>query len=62
MQSGSSADGSSIISFRDIGAEWKLMLAGERGFLEVASAEAEESDGSPKQPMVIVEFNRTSSL
>jgi len=52
MQSGSTADGSSIISFRDISAKWKLRLAGERGFSEVASAEVEESNGSLKQPMV----------
>ena len=45
--SSSAAGWSSIISFGDIGAEWNSRLAGERGFSEVASAEAEESDGSP---------------
>ena len=30
----------------------------ERGFSEVASAEAEESDGSPKRPMVTAEFQK----
>ena len=46
-RSGSAVGRSSIISFGDIGAEWNSRLAGERGFSEVASAEAEESDGSP---------------
>jgi len=46
-RSSSVTGGSSIISLGDIGAEWKSRLAGERGFSEVASAEAEESDGSP---------------
>jgi len=54
-RSGSAAGGSSIISFGDIGAEWNSRLAVERGFSEVASAEAEESDGSPKRPMVTAE-------
>ena len=61
-RSGSAAGGSSIISFGDIGAEWNSRLAVERGFSEVASAEAEESDGSPKRPMVTAEFERTGSL
>ena len=50
------------MSVGDIGAEWKSRLAGERGFSEVASAEAEESDGSPKWTMVTAEFEATSSL
>jgi len=58
----SAAGGSSIISFGDIGAEWNSRLAVERGFSEVASAEAEESDGSPKRPMVTAEFEGTGSL
>ena len=50
------------MSLGDIGAEWKARLAGERGFWEVVLAEAEESDGSPKQPMVTAKFDRTGSL
>ena len=60
--SDTAAGRSSIISFGDIGAEWNSRLAEEGGFSEVASAEAEESDGSPKWPMVMAEFERTGSL
>ena len=45
-QSSLGASGSLIMSFRDISAEWKARLAGERGFWEVVSAEVEESNGS----------------
>ena len=48
------------MSVGDIGAEWKVRLRGEREFSEVASAEAEESEGSPKRPMVTAKFGRTS--
>jgi len=61
-RSGLSAGGSSIISVGDIGAEWKVRLRGERGSSEVASVEAEESEGSPKRPMVTAKFERTGSL
>ena len=61
-RSGSAGGWSLIMSFGDIGAEWNSRLAGERGFSEVALAEAEESDGSPKRPMVTAEFERTGSL
>jgi hypothetical protein len=37
-------------------------LRGERGFLEGAYAEVEESEGSPKWPMVCALFDRISSL
>jgi len=50
------------MSVGDIGAEWKVRLRGEREFSEVASAEAEESEGSPKRPMVTAKFERTGSL
>jgi hypothetical protein len=59
---GWSAGRSSIMSVGDIGAEWKVRLRGEREFSEVASAEAEESEGSPKRPMVTAKFERTGSL
>ena len=61
-RSGLSAGGSSIMSAGDIGAEWKVRLRGERESSEVASAEAGESEGSPKRPMVTVKFERTGSL
>jgi len=50
------------MSVGDIGAEWKVRLRGEREFSEVASAEVEESEGSPKRPMVTAKFERTGSL
>ena len=50
------------MSVGDIGAEWNVRLRGERGFSEVASVEAEESDRSLKQPMVTAGLERTGSL